>query len=220
MSYLVVMEQSECRTSSKKMKRQHGVSLISLLIGLLISSIVLIGMMVIFRNTIQTAVPASESARSDGERVAALLSAHMLVQDSGFGIENAVYGTHLQVLNDNITVSLDAPDGSQATGNTLVWLSKIAGSLQCNGLQADSQGGLWRVSCDTSMGNITPTSRLILPSQYAADTVDPISITVNRKPCWPFGVGVSGHILITLNVQNSTEHHIDSSTCAVNFVSL
>eukprot|EP01093_Parvamoeba_rugata_P005071 TRINITY_DN172_c0_g1_i5.p1 TRINITY_DN172_c0_g1~~TRINITY_DN172_c0_g1_i5.p1 ORF type:complete len:203 (+),score=25.46 TRINITY_DN172_c0_g1_i5:1302-1910(+) len=202
------------------MKSQRGVTLISLLVGLIVSSIVLVGMMMIFRNTIQTAVPASESSRSDGERVSALLSVHMMIQDSGFGIEDAVYGSHLQVLNNNIAVLLDQPQGSKATGDTLVWLSNKTGSLQCNGLQADSKGGLWRVSCDSAMGNITPTSRLILPSQYAADTVDPISITVNRKSCWPFGIGVAGHILITLNVQNSTEHYIDSSTCAVNYVSL
>ncbi|MGS0537012.1 MULTISPECIES: hypothetical protein [unclassified Pseudoalteromonas] len=200
------------------MNKQYGISLISLLIGLLISSIVLIGMMMIFRNTIQTTVPASESSRSDGERVSALLSAHMLLQDAGFGIADAAYNTHLRILNDDTLVALDAPSGSIATGNTIVWLSDIAGSIQCNGLRADTSGGLWRVSCDTMMGNITPTARLVLPSQYSTDDVEPITIVATRAPCWPFGIGVEGSIKITLVVQNSTEHFIDSSTCMVNFV--
>ncbi|MDQ9092142.1 prepilin-type N-terminal cleavage/methylation domain-containing protein [Pseudoalteromonas haloplanktis] len=199
------------------MNRQRGVSLISLLIGLLISSIVLIGMMMIFRNTIQTIVPASESSRSDGERMSALLSAHMLLQDGGFGIENAIYDTHLKVLNNDTLVPLDIPSGSTATGNTIVWLSSIAGNIQCNGLRADTSGGLWRVSCNTTLGDITPTARLILPSQYTDDGVAPITITATRAPCWPFGIGVEGNIMITLVLQNSTEHLIDSSTCLVNF---
>ncbi|MFY8326880.1 hypothetical protein [Pseudoalteromonas sp. ZZD1] len=200
------------------MNKQHGISLISLLIGLLISSITLIGMMMIFRNTIQTTVPASESSRSDGERVSALLSSHMLLQDAGFGITDAAYNTHLRILNDDTLVALDALSGSIATGNTIVWLSDIAGSIQCNGLRADTSGGLWRVSCDNTMGNITPNTRLVLPSQYSTDDVEPITIVATRAPCWPFGIGVEGSIKITLVVQNSTEHFIDSSTCMVNFV--
>lgn len=66
------------------MKKQGGFTLISLLVGLLISSFLLIGMMMVYRNTIQVVVPASESSRSDGERVSALLSTNMMLQAAGF----------------------------------------------------------------------------------------------------------------------------------------
>jgi len=201
------------------MKHQQGLSLISLLIGLLISSIVLIGMMVIFRNTVQAVVPTAESSRSDGERASALLSAHMLLQDAGFGVEDAAYGTHLRMLNSNVFVPLEAHQGATAIGDTVVWLSNIGDSIQCNGLQADRSGGLWRVSCDIAMESITPTSRLILPSQSKGDTVNPIIITAMRTSCHPFSIEIPGKIMITLTVQNSTQRVIDSSTCVVNFVS-
>lgn len=71
---LVVSKLGIYANQGKKMNKQVGISLISLLIGLLISSVVLIGMMMVFRNTIQMVVPASEASRSDGERVSALLS--------------------------------------------------------------------------------------------------------------------------------------------------
>lgn len=199
------------------MNKQRGVSLISLLIGLLISSIVLVGMMMVFRNTIQTVVPASESSRSDGERVSALLSAHMLLQDAGFGISSAEYDTHLRVLNNNTLLPLAMDNGSTATGNTVVWLSKRAGNTQCNGLRADSNGGLWQVSCSVTMSDITNTTRLILPSRYVGDDVVPIKIVATRTSCWPFGVEIEGDIKVTLVIQNSTKHVVNSSTCLVNF---
>ncbi|WP_199524495.1 PilW family protein [Pseudoalteromonas sp. bablab_jr011] len=202
------------------MRRQQGLSLISLLVGLLISSFVLSGMMMIFRNTIQVVVPSTESSRSDGERVSSLLAAHMLLQDAGFGIKEPIYGTHIRVLNNSELVPLGAPQGSTAIGDTVLWLSNIADNEQCSGLWADKEGGLWRVSCDKNMGNITSTSRLILPSQYSADNVDAIKFIATRASCQPFGIDVSGEIRLTVRVQNSVLRQIESSTCLLNFASL
>lgn len=200
------------------MNKQVGISLISLLIGLLISSLVLIGMMMVFRNTIQTVVPASEASRSDGERVSALLTTHMLLHDAGFGITDAAYSTHLRILNGGNQVALGAAAGATATGDTIVWLKNISGSVQCEGLRATNTGSLERVSCDSAMGNITTATQLILPSQHADGVTTALTITARRGTCRPFGVGSSGNITVSIAAPNSTGHTLSASNCLVNYV--
>lgn len=205
------------------MSRQQGITLISLLIGLLVSMIVIIGMLMIYRNTIHIVVPASEGARSDAERVSGLLAAHMMLLDAGFGIEDEIYGSHLQILNGNNQVALPSAVGSTASGDTVVWIKNVGGSNLCEGLRADDNGGLWRVSCNATMAGITPQAQLILPSRHAGDVVDAITITASRGGCRPFGIGTNilGGIAITLTVQTPTTgvqgSAIQSTTCLVNF---
>lgn len=201
------------------MNKHGGMSLISLLIGLLISSIVLVGMMMIFRNTIQTVVPASEASRSDGERVSALLATQILMQEAGFGIDDAAYNTHLRILNNGSVVALGAAEGSTALGTTVLWLKNITGTVQCEGLQATNTGSLERVSCNSSMGNITTATQLISPSQHADGIKASLTITARRGSCRPFGIGAQGNITVVITAPNSTGHQLSASTCLVNYVS-
>ena len=201
------------------MKKQGGFTLISLLVGLLISSFLLIGMMMVYRNTIQVVVPASESSRSYGERVSALLSTNMMLQAAGFGIENSSYGSHLRIFKSSAFVPLAASEGSVASGDTVLWLSKDFNGTQCRGLSADGEGGLWQVSCDLDMQNIKLSSRLILPSQYGAEQAPPITIVAKRVTCYPFSTDISGRLKLILVFHNSVARQIESSTCLLNFVS-
>lgn len=208
-------------------RQQKGVSLISLLIGLLVSMIVIVGMLMIYRNTIHVVVPASEAARSDGERVAGLLAAHMMLVDAGFGVENEIYGTHLQVLNGNSPQALATTVDSKASGDTVVWIKKLGDDSFCEGLQAnkDMAGDLWRVSCNaTTLTGITPVAPMILPSRHTGDEVSGITITASREECRPFGIGTNivGGITLTLTLETTTTKalgkNIQSTTCLVNFL--
>lgn len=218
--WLVVSKLGIYAIQGRQMNKQIGISLISLLIGLLISSIVLVGMMVVFRNTIQTVVPASEASRSDGERVSALLSTQILLQEAGFGITDAAYGTHLRILNGDSPVALGTANGATASGDTVVWLKNINGTVQCEGLRATSTGSLERVSCNASMDNdkIVAATELISPSQHADGIKTPLTITARRGTCRPFGVGSSGNITVSIAAPNSTRHTLSASNCLVNYV--
>lgn len=180
----------------------------------------------IYRNAIHVVVPASEAARSDGERVAGLLAAHMMLVDAGFGVENEVYDTHLQVLDGNSPQVLATTVGSKASGDTVVWIKKLGNDIFCEGLQAnkDMAGDLWRVSCNATLTDITPVAPLILPSRHTGDEVSGITITASREECRPFGIGTNivGGITLTLKVQTTTTQalgkDIQSTTCLVNFL--
>ena len=68
------------------MRACRGYTLISILIGLLLSVIVISGMMVAFRSTLQVIVPASQNAQNDGQRLSGLLRSSKLLQNAGFGV--------------------------------------------------------------------------------------------------------------------------------------
>ncbi|MFA5628502.1 MAG: hypothetical protein WC965_13670 [Thiohalomonadaceae bacterium] len=216
------------------MHRQQGVTLISLLIGLLVSTVVLIGMLVIFRNVIQTVVPASEDARSDGERVSGVLAAQIMLQDAGFGIESApAYGTHLRVLvgatQSNGAVNGGIQATSDQTGNAVVWRKRVDDNDRCEGLFADRDGGLWHIVANSTCNSIDAglngtATPLIQQSRHPDGAVAPITFAYTElapsKECRPFGIGtgVAGKITVTIAIENSTGHLIESTTCLANFL--
>lgn len=227
------------------MNRQKGVSLISLLIGLLVSMIVVLAMLMIYRNTIQAVMLASEDARSDGERVSGFLAAHLMLHDAGFGFpDGGSYGKHLllwsgaTLASGSLTgIKINSLTASGATGNAITWRwakyidddDPSNDEYICEGLFAGTDRSLWRISSSsTSCDNIDATiswsaSPLIEASRHSADTKGAIMITVEKAECQPFGIGtgILGDILVTLSyeipdVGNKT---ISSTTCLANFSS-
>jgi len=200
---------------------------------MLVSAIVLVAMLMIYRNTIQNVAPSSEGARVDGEIVSGLLAAHVMLHDAGFGIggdgNGPEYGTHLRVLS-GATLSNGSINGSVADeGNAVIWTKQINGDDFCEGLFADGEGGLWRVSSsstsctDISSGIDGTASPLIQPSRHPDGGVDAITFTYSPlsagDACRPLGIGagIAGIAAITITVENSTGHDIGSTTCLANF---
>lgn len=212
------------------MNKQQGISLVSLLVGLLVSMIVLVGMLMIFRNTIQAVVPASEDARSDGERVSGLLAAHIMLQDAGFGT-NGNPTDHLLVLpNATLSGSSSATLTSGGAGGAVVWRKSVGATHTCEGLFAGAAGGLSRLSSDgcgsigIDLGSITWfATPLIEPSRHPDGAVDAITFAQTIGVCRPFGIGtgITGNITVTISVKtpitNVTGHEVKSSTCLTNF---
>lgn len=212
------------------MHRQRGISLISLLIGLLVSSIVLVGMVMVFRNTIQQVVPSAESARSEGERVSALLAAHMMLQDAGFGTDGD-QDEHFTFLS---AASLSGTTlSASGAGTAAVWRKTIDTSHTCEGLYADDSGGLWRLG-STSCGstgidlasiswNLTP---LVEESRIRPDDVGEIVRVIEMElvdeECSPFGISpdIKGDIAVRfkypVNVGGESQF-VESTTCLINF---
>lgn len=211
-----------------KSSKQKGVSLISLLVGLLVSSIVLLGMMVVFRNTIQIVVPASEVARAEGERIAALFASHAMLLEAGFGMDpKAQQGPHFGVFKDaslnggSITGTLIS-DGEE--GNAVLWTKIVEGDEFCEGLYADEDGGLWRVTeenCNDISGGVEGDARrLVEPPRIVDEDLDSLAIRITRAayPCSPYGIGdaIMGGIAVTLTMPNATGQVVESTTCMVN----
>lgn len=216
--------------------RQSGVSLISLLIGLLISMVALLGMLSLYGTVVKSTVESTRDARIAGERSSALLVAGMQLQGAGYGIEGAALGDDLLLLAG---ASLDRDGGSLSSGttvmgsgdgNTLIWRIRSDGATTwCRGLHAPSsagQGGLYLLqshpcSAITSVSTweIRP---LLIDDSDAVDHSLPIilSLTEHAAPgCSVLGIAGSGRISAGLHTTDRNGNRIDSTTCLLNFAS-
>lgn len=71
------------------MRRQRGVTLISLMVGLIISMVAILGMLALYKTAVQVTSESARYARVTGDRAAAILQADAVLQNIGFGLENA-----------------------------------------------------------------------------------------------------------------------------------
>ncbi|MDH1767666.1 hypothetical protein N5D37_18940 [Comamonas aquatica] len=115
--------------------RWAGVTLISLLVGLAISMMVILAALGLFQRMVKTTVDARKDAQSNAQRNASFLSAGLLVQSAGFGIADAVWGTHGMVLEDlewdAASLKLTGQNSTDGQGNAVVWSDNISGVSQC-----------------------------------------------------------------------------------------
>lgn len=122
------------RTATRIGRRQQGgQSLISMLVGLLISLITIAAMMTLYKTMVEVSSNASRSALRDGQVSAALLSAQIELQGAGFGVPAA----------DSLTSKLHVRDA----GKELVWRYKTeltASGYVCSGLRLVDGEGLYR----------------------------------------------------------------------------
>ncbi len=126
-------------------KQQRGQSLISMMVGLVISLITIAAMMTLYKTMVEVSSNASRSALRDGQVSAALLSAQMELQSAGFGVPVA------DGLNSKLHV--------REAGKELVWRYKTeltASGYVCSGLRlVDGNLGraLVKVSAVDTVGN-------------------------------------------------------------------
>ena len=122
------------RTASRTgRQQQRGQSLISMMVGLVISLITIAAMMTLYKTMVEVSSNASRSALRDGQVSAALLSAQMDLQSAGFGVPAAD--------------SLDSKLYVREAGKELVWRYKAelsASGYVCSGLRLVDGEGLYR----------------------------------------------------------------------------
>lgn len=150
------------------MKHQHGIGLLTTLIGLLIGSLSALAMMTMFRSVVQNAIGARENAAHDGVVASALLAVQQDIQKAGFGIESATAaancanlaqtGPSATVNSDLVLISNAALSSSSSSsitlsgsalnvtatpqeGNALIWRWIDGGQSYCAGVVA-AEGGL------------------------------------------------------------------------------
>lgn len=207
------------------MQQQMGVSLISILVGLLISSIILVGMLMIFQGTIRGVVSSTQYAHDTSDRMSGLLVAQQLLHDAGFGIDDPDpdSGADLLQLNGG---ALSLPGGSEVSIHSgLVWRAVVNGHSRCEGIAAvsNSEGhGLLRLSHEDASCNSAATGwssltwqsmplawHRYLDIEGVASQDQRIAMVVkDNEDCWPFGLRpdasslsgavLSGSVAVTL----------------------
>lgn len=212
--------------------RQTGMSLLSLMIGLLISMIAILGMMSLFSTSVKTTTQSSRDARITGERTSGLLIAGVHLQSAGYGVVSANRSEHLQLLSAATRTNnrvAGTPVGNDGTGNVLIWQVQPAAQSRCAGLYApasDAEKGLYEL-VEKDCASISDASasdwefrRLIFDTQ---DIQTPLAVTITltthdaTNPCRGFGVAGAGSVSITLNAAEASGQTLNSTTCLLNF---
>lgn len=100
-------------------KREHGITLISLLVGTTISLLLVTGMLQLFKSVIRTSSDAGQDAKSDTQLTSALLTTGMVIHNAGFGIDGASEGT------DFIWLKPAMLTGQQLSGTNMALLQEL-----------------------------------------------------------------------------------------------
>lgn len=215
---------------------QQGYSLISMMIGLLVTSISMLAMMALYKSAVfhiyNPDSGSQISAIRNQQNLSGLLTMQSLLQGAGFGIADAASNTHF-ILVDGATLStttgnslLTSPGSmvtisySTKTGNAIFWeenngLSNVTTDYICRGLLSDKDNfALYALSstssCDTvvsSWANQTwNISRIIKPDVLNGAIV--FIAKLNSGKCSPYGSEMDASVLAS-NV--STLAGIESS---------
>ena len=217
--------------------RQRGITLISLMTGLVISMVLVLATLMLFQRMVRATTAARSDAQADAQRTAAFLSAGIAAQEAGYGIDAAQAGTHLVVLTSAALADSalsGTPASLGATGNAVVWAENATGARRCSALLAPSgsgQGGLRKlgpVPCDNAAAfSDLDWTATVLPLMDAPTTpvADPpaaplVTITWLAAACTPFGIaagtGAPEKVLLTLTADNSNGVQLETSQCLVN----
>lgn len=194
------------------MRHQAGTTLISLLIGLLISMLCMIGLLTTYRTVVKTGVSSRIGATHDTELQNSLNVSQTMIQNAGFGLEG---DNHLLVAN--ITVDTK-------TTSALLWRYKANGSLICQGLAdiADTSNKRKLIvlnddtDCDSTSNldalSWTNERTLAHLTDYSSDNSNPQQVTFAKtlSNCTPFGSAMSenvtSHPVVTISAKTSTQN--------------
>jgi hypothetical protein len=217
-------------------RRQSGESLVSLMVGLLVSMLVALAMVSMFKVSNRFTSQAGQDAAADAQVTSALLRAGIATQDAGFGLADAAFGVQLKVLADAALAGSTLSGSAVAngsSGNAVLWAMQTGANPQCAGLlyqdASNGTGGLYYlgpVAC--SSGNVSGWSALAWTSTpwverpasqaSAAYNQTKISFSAVSSACKPFGLTAnSGKLLITIASTNRSGAAITEQQCLFNF---
>jgi hypothetical protein len=178
---------------------QQGMSLVSLMIGILISMIGILAGMMLYQNMVKVSIQARTDAAQDGQLASAMLSLQLELQSAGFGIDlEADAGPHWALSNaDPQTLYWRYQDTSVAPSITVCKAFRIqdveanvrrqlqlltpetAGSCTLNANLAALAGG-WKI--ETVLAEFRA-------SAAAAAQLPVITLASAVRNCFPYGLG-------------------------------
>jgi Tfp pilus assembly protein PilW len=196
-------------------RRQRGLSMVSLMVGLLLAILGAVSLMTLYRMIIGQTVQSRQRASQDGSFATATLSAQMELQNAGYGIGStsarAAANTDLVIvsgaaLNGSGQLSGTAQTiatGTTSSGNAIVWGSKPASTYTCSALLVQSAGmvllsasGSCTAATQWNTLTWTQTAQLI-PAGGIGTVVSPV-FRVDKTACWPYGVSSMSALKVTL----------------------
>ena len=195
----------------------QGVTLVGLMVGLVISMLVVVGMMTVFRTVVQATLQSRQTAAEDDRRVSALMRMALHLQDAGFGLQAPAYGAQLLVLSGaSLALASDGtyrlsgtrvePD-ENAASNAVLWAydlsASASGTVQCAGFvyeaadnAADNAAArlVYLAPANCSGVALADLSTLAWTRQTwlqgsEAEPVPSLHFALRTGECRPFGIG-------------------------------
>lgn len=191
---------------------QHGSTLISLLIGMLISLLCIGGSFTLYKNLVRVASETQSDANYDGQLALSMLTARLELQNAGFGIP-APNTSHITTQTTSSEVSL-------------YWRYKISNQVYCKGLRDIAVGSnreLRLIDASTSactetaaLSSLTYTTTQTL-GEFKNYSAPVVGFTVSQQSCWPYGVGkIAQHYQVVV-AANSAAKQFNSAISASNY---
>lgn len=201
---------------------QQGMTLISLMVGLLLSMISILAAFTLYKSLVQVSIESRTDALQDGQLASAMLSLQLEVQSAGYGIASDEPGTHVQLV--------------AGPPQTLYWRYKEAGAtFVCRGFQIqDVENNTRRrlqllalpaANCNasgvlSSLPNWAVSTVLaeFRASEAAGASLPAIAITLAAQECFPYGMGEAAeHQMVTITADNAARRAaVDEGTAAPN----
>lgn len=190
---------------------QRGFTLISLMVGTVVSMIGILALMFLYKDMVQTSVAALSNAKQDGQVASAQLTAQKELLTAGFGVVGAsakstsspraiilLKGTTLSSSNtlpgapESIDVIPLATTSGDAEGNAIIWSyhETTTGAVKCAGLlvQQDSQSDpyrLYRLQGTTNCSENLSSSSITWSRTLLIAEGQTVPKSGEAKP-WPF----------------------------------
>ena len=203
--------------ASKRRNAQQGVTLISLLIGMLISIFSVLSILALYKNLVSVSISATADASHDGQVATALLTAQLELQNAGYGIANADE-LHLNTNDD---------------GSEIRWRYYDNGAYQCRSIREiaidDNTRSLELFEANKncsesselttvewkSLAVLTKISRIeTLPEQI-------FTFSIGTTECSPYGVGATDkHLTVSMSAVGSADFHNATSDISATSYSL
>jgi Tfp pilus assembly protein PilW len=200
---------------AKLSSHQRGLSLVSLMVGMLLSILGAVSLMSLYRGIVGQTVQSRQRAAQDGSFATATLSAQMELQNAGYGIGSssarAAANTDLLILSGASLngdghlsgTAVSIASGSTASGNAIVWGSRPASAYECSALLVQSAGlQLLRASgsCSaaTQWNTLTWTQAAELIPAGGLGSASSTVFRADKTLCWPYGVSSMSALKVTL----------------------
>ncbi|NWA29028.1 hypothetical protein HX866_29490 [Pseudomonas gingeri] len=214
-------------------RAQRGFTMISMMVGTVISMLSILAMLSLYKNLIYSSVTSIQSASQDGQIASALLTAQRELMNGGFWSGSATVRATSDIGNNFVllsgatltngtlagtatvqtnfpTLTSAAPNGT--TGNAIVWsyqtsataTASCAGLLVINGALISINGGTSCTLAATQWSSATWTSTTLIA---AGQGTTPFS--VGFATCWPYGrntdsTNTAYRLQVVLSANNST----------------
>lgn len=188
---------------------QRGLTLISLMVGLLLAMISILAGMLLYKNIVQTTVQTRSDALQDGQIASSMLTLQLELQSAGYGIPKDPTKNHIQLVGDH-TIYWRFNDGADQCRRFHIFTPQDGNSRQL--ILTKLKAGLCNLTdaLPSFDWNDPDDAELNVLAEFRKSTVTAVnlpSITatlIPAQPCFPYGMGAKvNHPLITISAENA-----------------